>query len=76
MATSFYNERDEDISADLANTLKEMDQEVPDFLQQYLSEDGQIRFGDDAEEANEEAGEDGGAAVDGDDAASAGEDDL
>jgi ATP-dependent RNA helicase DDX3X len=37
-ATSFYTEHDEAIASVLTRTLLETDQEVPDFLQQYIPE--------------------------------------
>ncbi|OSS46185.1 hypothetical protein B5807_08017 [Epicoccum nigrum] len=38
-ATSFYNERNEDIAEDLVKILLESKQEVPDFLEQYKPAD-------------------------------------
>lgn len=38
-ATSFYNERNEDIAEDLVKILLESKQEVPDFLEQFKPED-------------------------------------
>ncbi|KAK0615763.1 P-loop containing nucleoside triphosphate hydrolase protein [Bombardia bombarda] len=38
LATSFYNERDEPIASVLTRTLLETDQEIPDFLEQYVPE--------------------------------------
>lgn len=35
-ATSFFNARNEELGADLAKALKETNQDVPDFLLQYL----------------------------------------
>lgn len=37
-ATSFYNDRDEDIGEDLVKILLESKQEVPDFLEQFKPE--------------------------------------
>lgn len=72
LATSFYNDRNDDIAQDLVNVLVECDQEVPDFLEQYKPEEGnKIDFDDDTDEEGEaEGGENGawggGAPVDGD----------
>ncbi|KAF4452406.1 hypothetical protein F53441_4752 [Fusarium austroafricanum] len=38
VATSFYTERDEPLASVLTRTLLETDQEIPDFLQQYVPE--------------------------------------
>ncbi|KAL6712415.1 hypothetical protein ACN47E_000292 [Coniothyrium glycines] len=38
-ATSFFNDRNEDIGEDLVKLLLESKQEVPDFLQQHMPED-------------------------------------
>ncbi|KAL1843933.1 hypothetical protein VTJ49DRAFT_6876 [Mycothermus thermophilus] len=38
LATSFYSERDEPIASVLTRTLLETNQEIPDFLQQYVPE--------------------------------------
>lgn len=38
-ATSFYNDRNEDIGEDLVKILLESKQEVPDFLEQFKPED-------------------------------------
>ena len=59
LATSFYNERDEPLAQDLVNLLIECRQEIPDFLQSYIPEDGAAHFDDD-----DESDTDGGAAVD------------
>ena len=48
MATSFYNEeRDSDLAADLVKILQECRQEIPDFLQEYITED--LAFDDDTD---------------------------
>ena len=39
LATSFYNQRSEGIAYELTKLLKEMKQEVPDFLQGFVTED-------------------------------------
>lgn len=38
MATSFFSERDEPLGSVLTRTLLETDQEIPEFLQQYVPE--------------------------------------
>jgi ATP-dependent RNA helicase DDX3X len=40
IATSFYNERDEDLAEELVKTLLETGQEVPDFLLEHVPEGG------------------------------------
>ena len=39
LATSFYNDRSDLLAPQLTKLLKECKQEIPDFLQQYVSED-------------------------------------
>lgn len=58
LATSFYNEKDEDLAQDLVNVLVECDCEVPDFLQHLVPEDGKANFDDDSEGDGEDAAED------------------
>ncbi|KAI9675057.1 MAG: hypothetical protein M1817_001463 [Caeruleum heppii] len=58
LATSFYNDRNEDLSEALVKTLLETGQEIPDFLTQYIPEgheDGnvQLDFGDDSDKESE-----------------------
>ena len=73
VATSLYNERNEDIAEALAKILKENEQPVPDFLESYLPADGEpLLFEDDSEAEDDAAasGADGGAwgvATNGDD---------
>ena len=38
LATSFYNDRDEDLARALVNTLLETSQAVPDFLESHVPE--------------------------------------
>jgi len=59
-ATSFYNERNEDIAQELVNTLVEQGQEVPDFLEHLKPADGQIKFQDDLSSDDEGAGKGNG----------------
>lgn len=39
MATSFYTDRDTSIGMDLVRVLVDSRQEVPDFLQEYVTDD-------------------------------------
>ncbi|KAL9103128.1 MAG: hypothetical protein Q9163_001808 [Psora crenata] len=58
LATSFYNERDEDIAVELVKTLVEMNQEVPDFLEAYKPGEGEtLTFDDDTDDEGEGAGD-------------------
>ncbi|EME38786.1 hypothetical protein DOTSEDRAFT_180684 [Dothistroma septosporum NZE10] len=64
LATSFYNDRNEDLAQDLVNILVECDCEVPDFLSHLAPEEGaEPQFDDDSDDEAEggEAGGDGGA---------------
>ena len=48
LASSFYNERNEDIAEALVRLLIETNQEVPEFLDGYKPEDGEkLNFQDD-----------------------------
>ncbi|KAL6713458.1 hypothetical protein ACLMJK_008923 [Lecanora helva] len=61
VATSFYNERNEDIAESLTKLLLETRQEVPEFLENYKPAEGeQLQFDDDTDEEGEEAGAGGG----------------
>ncbi|KAK7537113.1 putative DEAD/DEAH box RNA helicase [Phyllosticta citribraziliensis] len=74
LATSFYNDRNEDLAEDLAKILVEHNQEFPDFLEPFKpAEDEPIEWDDktdDEEEANDDAGYDanGSTPVGGDEA--------
>ena len=60
MATSFYNDRNEDIAENLTKLLLETKQEVPDFLDGYKPENEKdLQFDDDTDNEGEE-GEAGG----------------
>lgn len=60
LATSFYNERNEDIAEALVRIMVEAKQEIPDFLEQYKPEDiNDLQFDDDSDKEGED-GEDGG----------------
>ncbi|KAG8534155.1 uncharacterized protein KY384_000999 [Bacidia gigantensis] len=54
-ATSFFNERNEDLAESLAKTLMETGSEIPDFLQAYLPE-GDLTFDDKSDEEGETEG--------------------
>lgn len=75
MATSFYNDRNDDIGEDLVKNLIENEQKIPDFLQDKVPADQSDLFANenntDAEseagfDAGFDAGADGGFAVEGD----------
>lgn len=71
LATSFYNERNEDIGAALVRILLETNQNVPDFLDAYKPEDEtKLDFDDDTD--NEGENEREGSAADKTDAAADG----
>lgn len=57
IATSFYNERNEDLAPDLVKILLECKQEVPDFLEGFTPSEGKLIFDDetDDEEYNQNA---------------------
>ena len=58
LATSFYNERNEDIADDLVRLLLETKQEIPDFLESYKPEDTEnLQFNDDTDDEDETTGE-------------------
>jgi ATP-dependent RNA helicase DDX3X len=71
LATSFYNDRNEDIAQDLVNVLVECDCPVPDFLSHLAPEEGAaLQFDDDTDDEAEDgdaamADNDGGAPVGG-----------
>lgn len=67
LATSFYNDRNEDLAQALVNILIECECQVPDFLSHLVPEDGQLAFDDDTDDEAEGEGGDvwGGAAADG-----------
>ena len=61
MATSFYNDKNEDIAEPLTKLLIECHQIVPDFLESYKPEnEEELKFDDDTDdEADDAAGGDG-----------------
>ncbi|KXL49529.1 hypothetical protein M433DRAFT_64171 [Acidomyces richmondensis BFW] len=56
LATSLYNDRNEDLAQELVNVLVECECEVPDFLSQYKPEDGRVVFADDSDDDTDVAG--------------------
>lgn len=69
LATSFFNDRNDDIAEDLVKILLESKQDIPEFLQQYKPADEEaIDFDDDSDAEDEAGGADadpwGGAAND------------
>lgn len=65
LATSFFNDRNEDIAIDLVKVLMECECEVPEFLEQFKPEDGQLDFDDDNTDDEGETGGDGEATTNG-----------
>ena len=59
LATSFYNDRNEELGQPLVNVLLECECPVPDFLQQYVPQDGKLQFDDDTDDEAEN-GDNGG----------------
>lgn len=56
LATSFYNDRNDDLADDLVKILLEREQEVPDFLQDRAPAAGEpLDFDDDTDHEEEEA---------------------
>ena len=69
LATSFYNDRDEDLGQALVNVLVECECPVPDFLEQYKPDEGaQPTFDDDTDEEGEDGDGTGFAGGEGGDA--------
>ncbi|MCJ1473462.1 hypothetical protein MMC13_002113 [Lambiella insularis] len=69
VATSFYNDRNDELGEDLVKILTESKQQVPEFLEQYKPEDpNNIDFGDDSDEegADGDAGDGWGVEAAGD----------
>lgn len=56
MATSFYNDKNEDIAEALTKILVESNVEIPDFLEQFKpAEESNLEFDDDTDEEGDEA---------------------
>ncbi|ORY09244.1 P-loop containing nucleoside triphosphate hydrolase protein [Clohesyomyces aquaticus] len=53
-ATSFYNDRNEDIAEDLVKILIESKQEVPDFLQDKMPADGKVEWKDGTDDESDD----------------------
>jgi ATP-dependent RNA helicase DDX3X len=63
MATSFYNDRSQDLAVDLVKILMETGHDVPDFLEEFKPVDGAVEFSDnDSEDSSDDevAGGEGG----------------
>ncbi len=61
LATSFYNERNEDIAEELVRLLLETKQEIPEFLESYKPEDTEnLQFEDDTDDEDETSADAGG----------------
>lgn len=72
MATSFYNDKNEDIADALTKLLVETKQEIPEFLDGYKPEEGEdIKFDDDTDEEVDAAGGEDAWGGGGDNAAAA-----
>lgn len=54
LATSFYNERDEELGPHIVNLLLETEQDIPDFLEHLKPEGGAADFHDDTGDEEEE----------------------
>jgi ATP-dependent RNA helicase DDX3X len=68
LATSFYNERNEDIAPELTKILLETKQDIPDFLEQYLPEGGKdavLKFDADSDDEGDVDVADSGEATGG-----------
>ncbi|KAL8706942.1 MAG: hypothetical protein Q9201_000103 [Fulgogasparrea decipioides] len=61
LATSFYNEKNQDIAEDLVKLLLETEQEIPDFLEEYKPA-GALEFHDDSGDEEEAVAGAGGDA--------------
>ncbi|KAI6851553.1 DEAD/DEAH box RNA helicase [Hortaea werneckii] len=59
LATSFYNERNEDLAQDLVKVLIECECEVPNFLAHLIPEDGKVEWEDDTDDEDNESNGDG-----------------
>ncbi|CAO3670851.1 unnamed protein product [Rhizopus stolonifer] len=53
LATSFFNDRSDQLAPDITKLLKECQQEIPDFLQQYVTDD--MVFDEDLDDTQVEA---------------------
>lgn len=62
LATSFYNERNEDLANDIVKVLLETGQDIPDFLDSFKPEEGEAVDFDDDTDAEGEGDDNGGAA--------------
>ena len=55
LATSFYNDRNEDLAESLVRLLRETNQDIPEFLRDKMPE-GELDFNDDTDNEGEEGG--------------------
>ena len=65
LASSFYNEDDQELALDLVNIFLESGQKIPDFLESYKPVDNKIDFQDDTDDEDNgdgNTGDDAGAA--------------
>jgi ATP-dependent RNA helicase DDX3X len=53
-ATTFYNESNEDVAEDLVKVLMETQQDIPDFLEPYKPQEGELLFDDDGSNTSED----------------------
>lgn len=53
IATSFYNDRDDEIASDLVKILLECKQEIPDFLESFRPAEDVVAFDDDTDKENQ-----------------------
>ncbi|KAJ5738458.1 DEAD/DEAH box RNA helicase [Penicillium malachiteum] len=63
VATSFYNERDQDIATDLVKILIECNQAIPDFLEEFRPDENEITFDDDTDRDEPDSDSDSDADV-------------
>ena len=56
LATSFWNEKNEDIAENLVRLLKETNQDIPDFLEQHIPDD--LNFDDNSDDEGQDGGKD------------------
>jgi ATP-dependent RNA helicase DDX3X len=54
LATSFYNERDEELAPDLVKLLMESNQVIPEFLESFRPSEATLSFDDDSTDSEAE----------------------
>ena len=63
LATSFYNDRDEELAPDLVKLLMESNQPIPEFLESFRPSEAKLSFDDDTTDSEaEDAKEDNNGA--------------